>query len=888
MRSGTWKVPNLRWKHAGRFDITLEEEEIEREACQVLAKRFAGEKPKELRYLTTTHIGFSLERHVDDLLVETWGNRPLQLMLPCELPLLPLPIAADPPLRQKLLELFRQCFEYIELPLAHLLQELQPELSSGDRMISDEVLQCFYRAYLRSTHFQFTRDLESGFEHLAGLSWKDLDALCGPLPPWHPEGSIQKAVEAALQETQEDPATVDPEASKTLPILIGPSRWVFSPSRFSEKILGEIPEDRRLDVLSRLTEFVELNYDLFASLQGLAILLHLAHHSTQLKVLSQEKERSLRDWLVDYLLKALRFKPPDRTVPQVQSSHQGRDLQSDLPPRLETATSDQEFLRRSIHAQVLRLTFRAVASPLHLEELETNYRGSETRDFCSEFLMRGVVLAYRILTMIIQDIPLRPDRLDQKLAEIEGKLVSTWSRLDLRDQFNPELYGPEADRYDHLLAGTLAVFREVGLGGSSGGDGSGAPPSVPFWLTRPVRRALMALKDRPKNEAERKIRKAREQGVPNRLETFLDRTSQEYAAELLRFISPDYTQVEQISLRGQARLLDLLRQAVDAVNIERESLSRRPDQPDMIARVKVQGEEKLILVEAKSSAEPRHLRQAIVHLQSLVKRFSASYGIIMAPSISERGERLCEENGIGYVDLKGNALIKFDGIFIKTAASRKDIRQPGRPKSLFAPVSTRFLRALLVEPERRWKLKDLAEATHMSLGQAHKVKQELLSQELIETDRKRRLFLKDPSGLLNAWREAYKYENSEVLSLFSLDKIPTIEEKVKQYCDAKKAGYALTLFSGASKLAPFVRYSVAAFYFIGDREELKREINLKSVDSGANVLLLSPYDEGVFYGLQEVQGYKIVSTIQLYLDLYSYSGRGHEQAEFLREKLIGF
>jgi len=97
----------------------------------------------------------------------------------------------------------------------------------------------------------------------------------------------------------------------------------------------------------------------------------------------------------------------------------------------------------------------------------------------------------------------------------------------------------------------------------------------------------------------------------------------------------------------------------------------------------------------------------------------------------------------------------------------------------------------------------------------------------------------------------------------------------------------LTLFSGASRLAPFVRQSVAAFYFFGDQEVLQQKLNLKQVDSGANVLLLIPYDEGVFHGVQEVEGYKIINPIQLYLDLYTYGGRGREQAEFLREKLIG-
>ena len=63
---------------------------------------------------------------------------------------------------------------------------------------------------------------------------------------------------------------------------------------------------------------------------------------------------------------------------------------------------------------------------------------------------------------------------------------------------------------------------------------------------------------------------------------------------------------------------------------------------------------------------------------------------------------------------------------------------------------------------------------------------------------------------------------------------------------------------------------------------------LKPVSTGPNVLMFIPYDEGVFYAAQKLKNRNIVSNIQLYLDLYNYKGRGKEQAEYLREKVIGF
>jgi hypothetical protein len=87
--------------------------------------------------------------------------------------------------------------------------------------------------------------------------------------------------------------------------------------------------------------------------------------------------------------------------------------------------------------------------------------------------------------------------------------------------------------------------------------------------------------------------------------------------------------------------------------------------------------------------------------------------------------------------------------------------------------------------------------------------------------------------------------------------------------------------------APFARYS-QVFAYIDDPDFLAQKLNLKKVNSGSNVVLLKPYDEGVYNGSQTKDQLLIVSNIQLYLHLYNYKGRGEEQAEFLRSQVIKF
>ena len=99
----------------------------------------------------------------------------------------------------------------------------------------------------------------------------------------------------------------------------------------------------------------------------------------------------------------------------------------------------------------------------------------------------------------------------------------------------------------------------------------------------------------------------------------------------------------------------------------------------------------------------------------------------------------------------------------------------------------------------------------------------------------------------------------------------------------------MTLLSAASLVAPYIaRFSDMHLYIEGDIKIWKEKLDLREVESGANFYLITPYDEGVFYGLKKAKGIPVVGNIQLYLDLVKYTARGKERAEYLRNQLIKF
>ena len=97
---------------------------------------------------------------------------------------------------------------------------------------------------------------------------------------------------------------------------------------------------------------------------------------------------------------------------------------------------------------------------------------------------------------------------------------------------------------------------------------------------------------------------------------------------------------------------------------------------------------------------------------------------------------------------------------------------------------------------------------------------------------------------------------------------------------------AFTGFSGAARFAPAVRYQRVSAYVGGDVDAVAKELGLKPVPSGANVTLITPYDDGVFFGTRKVEGAPVVSPVQIYLDLIQNKGRGEEAASAILEEVI--
>lgn len=321
--------------------------------------------------------------------------------------------------------------------------------------------------------------------------------------------------------------------------------------------------------------------------------------------------------------------------------------------------------------------------------------------------------------------------------------------------------------------------------------------------------------------------------------------------------------------------------------LKTESIQELAEKAGPDYRVNVQGEgfKQTLYLEIKTLGTPKSTREAVYLLKNWIQKEPKAYGIFMAPYISPRSAAICREAGIGYADLSGNCSIAFQQIFINRENNENQFPFKSGLSSIYSPKSERILRVLLSYPYQPWKTVDLAKEAQVSLGMITQVSKKLIEEEwLIKT--RQGISLTQPESLLADWTSNYTIKRNTLNNYYSLKSPQELENEIAKTCDELKIPYALTGFSASNRLAPMVRGQRAMIYVANSIESVAEKVGLKPVESGANIILIQPYDDGVYWNASLVGNLQIANPIQVYLDLKKYPGRGEEAADFLHREVI--
>lgn len=315
-------------------------------------------------------------------------------------------------------------------------------------------------------------------------------------------------------------------------------------------------------------------------------------------------------------------------------------------------------------------------------------------------------------------------------------------------------------------------------------------------------------------------------------------------------------------------------------------------EPDLIARLLVDGRPHRLICEYKSNGQPRYARHALLELRNYVAhRAPAATPVFIAPYISRAVRQMCEEMGVSYLDLEGNTRIAFDGVFIERVVADKPVAEQRELKSLFRPKSAQVLRAMLREPRRAWRVTDLSEASGVSLGHVSNVRTGLIDREWARASDDG-LVLSEPDALLDAWRDSYTEPAGERLRFYTPLHGGKFEDAARNAlrADIAPGHAAFASFSAAQWLSPYAR--TGSQYFFCDDEGLRKlqaALKLTPSSKGENVVVTVPKDLGLLTDIVEPEpGALCTSPVQTYLDLSIAGERGAEAADHLRRERLSW
>lgn len=315
-------------------------------------------------------------------------------------------------------------------------------------------------------------------------------------------------------------------------------------------------------------------------------------------------------------------------------------------------------------------------------------------------------------------------------------------------------------------------------------------------------------------------------------------------------------------------------------------------QPDLIARLTVDGRPHQLVCEVKSNGQPRYARSALLELRNYVAQVEPrATPVFIAPYISPAVRDMCVDAGVGYLDLGGNARITFRGVFIEREVANAPAAQQRELKSLFRPKSAQVLRTMLREPSRAWRVSELSEASGVSLGHVSNVRSGLIDREWAVAS-EGGLVLSNPGAILDAWRSSYTGPQGERLRFYTTmhgrDLEAAARDALRVDGGPKRAAFAS--FSAAHWLAPYGRTGM--HYFLADDEGLNRlkvALQLTHSSKGENVTVTIPKDlELLADTVEPAPGAVCTSPIQTYLDLSIAGERGAEAADHLRSALLSW
>lgn len=340
----------------------------------------------------------------------------------------------------------------------------------------------------------------------------------------------------------------------------------------------------------------------------------------------------------------------------------------------------------------------------------------------------------------------------------------------------------------------------------------------------------------------------------------------------------------QLQKETPFRLAELLSASPDEVKVKVPRTARR-SRSDMLLSLG----SRLLVVECKASGQAASVAMAARRAREL----SDAHGkravpLVAVPYMGEVGRRLCEEAGVSWLDLSGNAHLVAPGLRVQIEGKPNRFKRVGRPRSLFAPKSARIARWLLMKSDQVFTQRELARICGLDEGFTSRIVRGLEAQRLIVREANGAVRVADFDALLDALREAYDFsKHHAVRGHVAARSSDEVLRRLAESLQREKIEYAATGLAGAWLWSGFAGFRLAVL-FVADLpdEKARAQMGFHEMERGENVWLVQPSDDGVFQGSEVREGISCAHPVQVYLDLKDHPERSAEAADVLRKKFL--
>lgn len=323
-----------------------------------------------------------------------------------------------------------------------------------------------------------------------------------------------------------------------------------------------------------------------------------------------------------------------------------------------------------------------------------------------------------------------------------------------------------------------------------------------------------------------------------------------------------------------------------------------PQRFDAIIDVESGGRRLQLLVEAKSEAYPRDIRELIWQFysplaQQAPQNRGAMVPFIAARSISNGARDLLRSERIGYYDLGGSLFIPAKDFYV--FIDRPPPKRARRIVSIFEGQKARTIMTLFAFGDEWVGVTELAKLANVSPATASATLGAMEQHDWVEAQGSgpsKVRSLRNRKALVDEWA-AYVVQQKPAKAARYYVPTPTADDlcrKLDQACRSFDVLYAITGEAAAQLYSPYlssisqVRCRIAPGRAEG---RVLEQIEARPVAEGWNLEVIESKGSSDIIVGDEIDGIAVAPPLQVYLDLLQSGGRAKDMAAHLRAETLG-